>query len=743
MIHTKTFPELRRRSCVARRNALAVAISAAYRAAAGPAPQDAGAAPRSFNKSAPGRSRVALSRTVQVAFVSAATLGCITAWAGGEQVLEKVVVTGQATSNQVGVADSANVGTVSKQQLEARTVYRPGELLEATPGLVVSQHSGEGKANQFYLRGFNLDHGTDLRTTVDGMIVNQRSHSHGQGWTDLNFVIPELATGLEYRKGPYYASEGDFSSAGAVSLKYANTLPRGIANFSLGQNGYRRAALANTSAVGSGNLLYAIEGLHNDGQFVHPDDYGKFNAVLRYSQGDMGNGFSVTGMAYKAKWNATDQVTQRAIDSGQISSRFDAIDPTDGGNSHRYSLSGEWHRDTETTSTKVNAYVIGWQLNLFSNFTYFLDDPVNSDQFHQPDKRTTAAVNASHTWQMPWGGHASESTVGVQFQNDNIFNGLYSTRAREILSSTRSDHIVETSVGIYAENATRWTDWFRTVAGLRADTYRFNVRSDNALNSGKVTASIANPKLSLIFGPWAKTEYYVNLGGGFHSNDARGATITIDPKTGDAADKVPGLVRAKGYEVGVRTSIVPGLQTSLSVYRLDFASELIFAGDAGTTEAGRPSRRTGFEFANYYKLGDWLTIDADLAFARARFKDVEPVGNRIPGSVEGVASVALALDNIGPYFGALQWRYFGPRPLIEDNSVRSSSTATFNGRIGYKINKDLRVELEGYNLTNRKASAIDYSYTSRLQGEPASGVNAVHFHPLESRSFRVSLNANF
>ena len=743
MIHTKTFPELRRRSCVARRNALAVAISAAYRAAAGPAPQDAGAAPRSFNKSAPGRSRVALSRTVQVAFVSAATLGCITAWAGGEQVLEKVVVTGQATSNLVGVADSANVGTVSKQQLEARTVYRPGELLEATPGLVVSQHSGEGKANQFYLRGFNLDHGTDLRTTVDGMIVNQRSHSHGQGWTDLNFVIPELATGLEYRKGPYYASEGDFSSAGAVSLKYANTLPRGVANFSFGQNGYRRAALANTSAVGSGNLLYAIEGLHNDGPFVHPDDYGKFNAVLRYSQGDMGNGFSVTGMAYKAKWNATDQITQRAIDSGQISSRFDAIDPTDGGNSHRYSLSGEWHRDTETTSTKVNAYVIGWQLNLFSNFTYFLDDPVNGDQFHQPDKRTTAAVNASHTWQMPWGGHASESTVGVQFQNDNIFNGLYSTRAREILSSTRSDHIVETSVGIYAENATRWTDWFRTVAGLRADTYRFNVRSDNALNSGKVTASIANPKLSLIFGPWAKTEYYVNLGGGFHSNDARGATITIDPKTGDAADKVPGLVRAKGYEVGVRTSIVPGLQTSLSVYRLDFASELIFAGDAGTTEAGRPSRRTGFEFANYYKLGDWLTIDADLAFARARFKDVEPVGNRIPGSVEGVASVALALDNIGPYFGALQWRYFGPRPLIEDNSVRSSSTATFNGRIGYKINKDLRVELEGYNLTNRKASAIDYSYTSRLQGEPASGVNAVHFHPLESRSFRVSLNANF
>ena len=665
------------------------------------------------------------------------------AWAGGEQALEKVEIIGKASTNLLGVADSANVGTVTKAQLDARTVYRPGELLEATPGLVVSQHSGEGKANQFYLRGFNLDHGTDLRTTVDGMIVNQRSHAHGHGWTDLNFIIPELATGLEYKKGPYYASEGDFSSAGAVSLKYANTLPKGIADLSFGQNGYRRAALANSSVVGDGNLLYAFEALHNDGPFVHQDNYRKVNAVLRYSLGNAGEGLSVTGMAYQAKWNATDQITQRAVDSQLISSRFDAIDPTDGGNSHRYSVSGEWHRATETTSTKVNAYVIGWQLNLFSNFTYFLDDPVNGDQFHQPDKRTTSAVNARHTWQMPWGGRDSENTVGVQFQNDNIFNGLYNTQARQILSTTRADHIVESSVGLYAENATRWTDWFRTVVGVRGDSYRFTVRSNNALNSGKATATIANPKLNLIFGPWAETEFYVNMGRGFHSNDARGATIAVDPKTGDPADKVPGLVRAKGNEVGVRTSIIPGLQTALSVYQLDIASELIFAGDAGTTEAGRPSRRTGFELANYYKLDNWLTIDADLAFARSRFKDADPVGNRIRGSVEGVASIALALDNIGPYFGALQWRYFGPRPLIEDNSVRSSSTATFNGRIGYKINKDLRVELEGYNLMDRKAAAIDYFYTSRLQGEPAGGVNGVHFHPLESRSFRLSINANF
>ena len=342
-------------------------------------------------------------------------------------------------------------------------------------------------------------------------------------------------------------------------------------------------------------------------------------------------------------------------------------------------------------------------------------------------------------------GTDSENTVGVQFQNDNIFNGLLSTKDRQILSTTRRDYTVETSVSVYAENATRWTPWFRTVVGARADTYRFDVKSDNAANSGRVTASIANPKLALIFGPWSNTEFYVNAGGGFHSNDARGTTLTVDPKSGVPADKVPALVRSKGYELGVRTSMLPGLQTSLSVYRLDFASELTFAGDAGTTQAGRPSRRTGFEIANYYKRSDWLTLDADLAFARARFSDNDPdgIGSRIPGSVEGVASIAVAVDNLGPWFGAVQLRYFSPRPLIEDNSVRSASTATLNGRIGYKINPRMRVELEGFNLTHRQASAIDYYYTSRLQGEPAAGVNDIHFHPTESRSFRVSLAVNF
>ena len=677
--------------------------------------------------------------------IAAAVLGvsgAAPARAEGSSSPVSVVITGSRTS-QLGIADSANAGIVTRQQLDARTVYRPGELLEATPGLIVSQHSGEGKANQFYLRGFNLDHGTDLRTSVDGMLVNQRSHAHGQGWSDLNFLIPELADRLDYRKGPYYAEEGDFAAAGAVGVRYADKLADGVASVGLGQNGFRRTLLADSPRVGNGNLLYALELFHNDGPFLRGDDFRKANGVLRYSEGNAANGFNVGAMAYHGSWNASDQIPQRGLANGSVPDRFGAVDNSDGGNAHRYSLSGEWRNSGAAGATKVNAYIIANQLDLYSNFTYFLDDPLNGDQFSQPDRRVTSAVNASHTWQGEWLGRAMENRVGLQFQNDNIHNGLYNTAARRRLSTTRADHIVETSLGLFFDNSVRWSDTFRTVAGVRYDRYRFDVAGDQAANAGRASDGKASPKLSLVFGPWQRTEYYVNAGVGFHSNDARGTTIALDPKSGAAVDKVTPLVRSTGMELGLRSEWLPGLQSAFSLYRLDFDSELVFVGDAGTTEAGRPSRRTGFELSNYYKANKWLTIDADLAFAKARFRDADPAGRHIPGAVEGVASLALALDNLGPYFGALQLRYFGPRPLLEDNTVRSAPTATINGRIGYKINRRMKIELEGFNLGDRRDSAVDYYYTSRLAGEAAHGVADVHFHPIESRSFRMTLSSTF
>ncbi|SHN06702.1 Outer membrane receptor proteins, mostly Fe transport [Duganella sacchari] len=657
-----------------------------------------------------------------------------------DQIMQRILVDGSRT-NQLGVADAASAGTVTQEELAARTVYRPGEILEAAPGLIVSQHSGEGKANQFYLRGFNLDHGTDLRTSVDGMPVNQRSHAHGQGWTDLNFLIPELAVRLDYKKGPYSAEEGDFASAGAASVVYANRLLQGVASVSGGQNGYGRAMVANSLETQRGSLLYAIEALHNDGPFTRPDDYQKLNAVLRYSEGYANNGFNLSLMAYKADWNATDQIPLRAVQEGQLG-RNDAIDNTDGGKAHRYSLSGAWRRTAEDSASRVNAYIIANQLDLWSDFTYFMEDPVHGDQFAQPDKRVTSGLNASHSWHQHTDTGNSETTVGVQLQNDNIFNGLYSTQARRPLSTTRQDHIVESSAAVYLENNTRWNTAFRTVAGVRLDSYRFDVQSSIAANSGKSSDHLASPSLSLIYGPWQSAEVYANVGSGFHSNDARGTVITIDPKTGLAADKVQPLVRSRGMELGARTAWLPGLQTSLSLYRLDFDSELTYVGDAGGTEAGPPSRRYGVEFSNYYKPLKWLSVDLDLAYARARSRGQQDEGSYIPGAIEGTGQLAVTVDDGGPWSGSLKLRYFGPRPLLEDNSVRSQASMTLNGRIGWKIRKGLTLELEAFNITNRRDSAIDYYYESQLKGE-AAPVADIHFHPIESRSLRATLIKNF
>ncbi len=439
-------------------------------------------------------------------------------------------------NSELGIADVANSGTVTQRQLEARVVYRPGELLEAMPGLIVSQHSGEGKANQFYLRGFNLDHGTDLRTTVDGMLVNQRSHAHGQGWTDLNFVIPEIATQFQYRKGPYFAAEGDFSSAGAASLRYADRLDHGIASLGIGQYGFRRVLLADSPAWGNGHLLYALEAYHNDGPFDRPDDYRKLNGVLRYSEGNAANGFHVAGMAYHGKWNSTDQIPRRAVEAGALS-RFGAIDPTDGGAASRYSVSGAWRRTTSSGRTEVDAYVVRQRLDLFSNFTYFLDDPVNGDQFAQPDRRVTTGLNASHTWAVQGVGLGSEWRAGVQLQNDNIFNGLYRTADRQRISTTRQDHIVEQSIGVYLQNTTYWKRVVSHRGGSARRSFPLRREQRRCAQLRHRQRQHREPETRPGVRTLGQDRVLRERRHGFHSNDARGTTINFDPKTNEPGNQ--------------------------------------------------------------------------------------------------------------------------------------------------------------------------------------------------------------
>jgi len=657
--------------------------------------------------------------------------------------LSEMVVTQRADS-QVGFAESASQGNVGQEQIKYRPISRPGEVLETVPGLIASQHSGEGKANQYYLRGFNLDHGTDFLTQIDGVPVNMLSHAHGQGWTDTNFLIPELIQTINYKKGNYYAENGDFSSTGSANIQYFNELPGNQVKFTGGSFDYYRGLVTGSHKLGDGTLLYAGETVYNGGSWTVSNDFLKFNGVLRYSEENGDSGWSVTAMVYKADWNSTDQIPRRAVDQGLIG-RFGNIDPTDGGDSQRYSLTTEWHKLTDSGETKVMAYGLYSKLDLFSNFTFFLDDPIRGDQFAQPDERWTSGLKATHTFFHQIGNAESESTLGLQIRNDNIHNGLLLTQARQRYDTVREDDVWVTSVSPYAENKTRWNDWLRTSLGVRFDGFRFNVTHSNLPeNNGNSTDGLVSPKLGIVFGPWAETEFYLNGGLGFHSNDARGINTHIDPKSRETVDQAAPLARTYGAEVGARTTWIKGLQSTLAFWWLDIDSELLFVGDAGTTEASRPSRRYGVEWANYYSPTDWLTFDADLSFSKSRFRGDDAAGNYIPGSVESVVAAGATFHDLyGGFFGGPRLRYFGPRPLIEDNSVRSEATILLSAMLGYEFNKTWTIQAELFNLLNRKDSAIDYYYTSRLPGEDTEGVNDIHFHPVEPISFRMSVTAKF
>ena len=661
--------------------------------------------------------------------------------------LPAIHVTGNY-DNGVGTSDAASQGSVTAKLIENRPILRPGEILEFVPGLIVSQHSGDGKANQYYLRGFNLDHGTDFATFVDGMPVNMRTHAHGQGYTDLNFLIPELVSRIDYRKGTYYADEGDFASAGAAHLKLIDSLDRGIASVTSGEYGYARGLIANSNPLGAGRLLYAVDATYNDGPWDVAERARRVSGVLRYSQGEPADGFSITAMGYDARWTSTDQIPQRAVDEGLID-RFGAIDPSDGGRTSRYSLSFDAAKTNDFGSLRFNAYAVASRLHLYNDFTYFLDDPVDGDQFEQFESRRVYGFAASQSFVNRLGSFDLENTIGMQGRLDRLDPvALYRDVARERIATTRDDRVKEASLGLYVENKVRWTDWFRSIVGMRYDAYRFDVASqiDDAVgraNSGKVSAHVTSPKLSLVFGPWSRTELFANYGQGFHSNDARGVTATVSPADGTPIERALPLVKARGAEVGARTEIVSGLQSSLALWRLALASELVFSGDAGDTEVSRASRRRGIEFSNHYIARPWLLFDLDLAYSRARYTQDDPVGDFIPGSIERVASFGVSVLDRGPWFGHFQLRYFGPRPLVEDDSVRSRSTTLASARIGYSINKSLKVALDVYNLFDRRASDIDYDYASRLPGEAAGGVDDIHFHPVEPRSARVSLVARF
>lgn len=687
---------------------------------------------------------VSMIRQTGSAFGAAVLIAAsASAWAGGvpTTVLEEVVVNGRLDQLQ-GTPVSASQGVVGAEQIAMRPVLRAGELLEVVPGLIVTQHSGDGKANQYFLRGFNLDHGTDLATSVDGVPVNMPTHGHGQGYTDINFVIPELMQSIEYRKGTYYAETGNFSAAGAVDMRYKRSLEAPMVVLEAGQNSYMRSLIAGSAGVGGGELLMGFDYALIDGPWQLEENYRKRNGLLRYSRGTGAGSFSITAQGYEGEWRSTDQIPLRAVEAGLID-RFGAVDPTDRGDSHRYSLSADWTASLAGGQSKALLYAVDYDLDLISNFSYFTDSE-NGDQFEQVDQRRVYGGDWSWTKEVELLGLSLQVQTGVQVRHDDIGKvGLYRTIERRRFETTREDAVQQTSYGVYGSLGTRWNEHVRTTVGLRADRFEFDVDASLAENSGKASDSIASPKFSLVLGPWAKTEFFFNAGRGFHSNDARGTTIKVDPSDGvTPADKVDPLVGATGLDVGMRTALVPNTQFSVSLWSLKLDSELLFVGDAGTTEASRASERRGVEAAVIWNPLRWLIVDADLAWSRARFSDYDPAGDRIPGAVENVASVGLAIDHPSGWFGGARFRHFGAAPLIEDNRVRSDSTTLVNLEAGYRFWKRYRISAAVYNVFDSEDNDITYFYESQLPNE-SQPVEDIHFHPVEPRTVRVTLTASF
>ncbi|MDD4914318.1 MAG: TonB-dependent receptor plug domain-containing protein [Methylococcales bacterium] len=715
--------------------------------------------------------------------------------------LEEVKVTTGREKNLLGVASSASQGQVSWEQLEFRNISRPGELVELIPGMIATQHSGSGKANQYFLRGFNLDHGTDFTTVVDGIPMNMPTNAHGQGYMDLNSLIPELVNTIDYGKGPYYAEIGDFSAAGYSRMTTRKTLPRGIFRYTGGEFDYHRVLAANSSQFGDGNLLYAGEFQFYNGPWAVPENSHKYNGMLRYTLDREKWGMAVNAKGYSNTWTATNQIAQSAIESGQLG-LYGSLSPSDQGTTNRYSLSANLWNKGDNWKNDANLYALYYDLNLYSNFTGYLNGPWG-DQMNQTEHRIQLGGNSDYVHYDRLFGFDMDNSFGFNFRHDQINGlGLYNTVNRQYLDTISLADVQETTAGAYIKNETHWMEKFRTVAALRADIIDMNVQelangysqnsaayagagatsttayspaltvgqvsqadpalaaAINAANSGNVSKAMLSPKFSAIFGPWDKTEYYFNFGYGYHSNDARGTTYQFDPNFSStmqlaSQQTVTPMAWSRGSEIGARTNFIPGLTSTLTFWYLRSSQELVFSGDSGTTSVNGMSDRYGLELTNFYKLNDWVTLDFDYAQSQAYFVNTPPTvdgqcvsaygpctGKFVPNSIGTVAAAGIQVTAPNGIFGSLRLRHFGNSPLDSNGSVWAPDVNLVTLGLGYK-QKNYRLDFNIFNLLGQDTSDVAYAYQYSSNPNDQVGSYGMVRHPVQPRMARAGFTIYF
>ncbi|MGZ3249909.1 MAG: TonB-dependent receptor [Croceibacterium sp.] len=647
---------------------------------------------------------------------------------------------------------------------------RPGQLFESIPGLVVTIHSGEGKANQYLIRGFNLDHGTDFANFVDDMPVNRPTNTHGQGYSDLSFLMPQIVSGIDYTKGPYYAAIGDFGSVASSHAQLAKAIPNQI-SVTAGTDRYQDLFMGGTVHIADDKrLLGAVELGHYDGPWKPRQDFRKVNAALRYSEGGAVDGWTLTGMYYQSSGGLLTDQPLRAVTTGLID-RFGTLDPTDRSKSQRYSLSG--HLDKQVGSNgklDVSLYGIHSTMTLWNNFTHYLDDPVNGDQEAQNERRDTLGGNASLTVHSNFGAISSDTTIGFLGRYDGVFVNRQHTKNRTTVLNyctleqpdgsvttypaantfCNADHVRLLDVAGYVQNTTNWTDWLRTIVGLREEYYHATDHSDVTGTGGRGDQWLFQPKANLVLGPFAKTELYLSWGRGFHSDDVRGVFGTI-PTQGIplAGGPTPLLAATTAEEIGLRTDIIPRVHIQLALFQQDFDSELTYNADTGQDSAGAPSRRKGIELSADYHPFRWLELNTDLNFSKPRYRtdNLAAYGLNGPYIADApffIYSAGVLVNNLGRWSGGLQWRRLGTHPLSDgDKYPQDKGYSEFNLDIAYELPGGWKLGATIINILDSHDNAADYYYTTRLPGEPTAGVLDFQTHPLEPRAARFSLAKTF
>ena len=638
---------------------------------------------------------------------------------------EEIIVYGRA-QHHIGAATSASEGVVGYADYHLPPLLRVGELVEAVPGMIATQHSGTGKANQYFLRGFNLDHGTDFAVHLDGVPVNMRSHGHGQGYLDLNFVIPELVQTAVYRKGVHHAEKGDFSSAGSVDFSYYRRLPEPFLQATWGEHGYVRGIAAGSADIGDGVLTGAVDKTLYNGPWELDEDLAQSKFFLGYGFWLGPAEAQIALHGYTGQWNATDQIPRRAVRAGLVR-RTGYIDPDLGGDTRRLGLVAR----VEADRWQAGMYRLDYDFTLFSNFTYLLDDPVLGDEFEQRDDRTQSGLWVAAERNVWFGALPVLLRWGVEGRRDDIHEvGLFGTQARTRTHVRRHDRVDEASVGAYGELGVHATERIRAVLGLRADYYDWDVAALGHDDHAAADDSIASPKISVAFRILDGLEAYATWGYGFHSNDVRLRPVEDDTLSARRSDDL--LAASEGAELGLRFEPHSSFNATLVGFEVRLDSELVYVGDAGTTEPSDASVRRGVEVAGFWHARDWLTVNAAFTHSDAELE----TGDAVAGAVGVTGSLGVnALLGRGVHV-SMNARYLGDAPLSNDGSVRSEASWLAHAGFGWHYRR-ADFGLEVFNLFDSAGDDIAYYYHSRLAGEPSHGVLDTHFHPLEPRTARL------